>query len=268
MLCRFLNHIDFYDFLDNLATARTRRVELVQSLGAVKAGQEVRRSPVDYVAVSWPHPTKLTRLQQSLGLDLHVHVQAVLTVPSHRELLFPGESGQSRALALGARRWERAVSCGVGGEDDRVGHRAAAVRHVDARVAVVVFVVVGGEGRGACWDVGHGEGMGEAGHVLVPVLAQGPAADAVFLMRCVELTALRALPRVLGGDLRVGVVTQTLGVFVWILLHLFVLVLPAVLVLRRRLGVGAALLQRRLLHLHAALLALRLRQEPQVVCGV
>lgn len=83
----------------------------------------------------------------------------------------------------------------MGGQDDRVRHGPGAVRDVDAGVAVVL-VVVGGE-RAARWDVGNREGMGEPRDVLVPVLPESPAADAVPLERCVVLPALRALPCVL-----------------------------------------------------------------------
>lgn len=138
------------------------------------------RAPVDYISIAWSNPTELARLQQRLRPDFFdLHAQVLLALPS-RELLLPVETQGPRALALPrAHGGQRSVGGGVRGQDDGVGYRPAAVGDVDACVAVI-FLVVGGEGA-ARWDVGDGEGMGESGDIFVPVLTQGPAANAVPL---------------------------------------------------------------------------------------
>lgn len=152
---------------------------------------------MDDVSVSGTHATQLAGLQQGLGPDLlHLHAQTLLTIPFRDRLVF-AEAGRPRSLALARERggqWP--VGRGVRRQDDGVGHRPGAVWDVDAGVAVV-FVVVGAE-RAARWDVGNGEGMGESGHILVPVLLKGPAADAVAAQGRVVLAALGALPGILG----------------------------------------------------------------------
>lgn len=129
-------------------------------------------------------------------------------------------------------------------QDDGVRHGPGAVWDINAAIAVV-FVIVGGE-RTARWDIGNRKGMGESRDVFVPVLLKSPAADAVAPQRRVVLPALGALPCILRdqmthkvkyttwklsytekqadtnlcGDLYVGVIAQTLRVFIRLLLHL------------------------------------------------
>lgn len=126
-------------------------------------------------------------------------------------------------------------------QDHGVRHGPGAVWDINAAIAVV-FIIVGGQ-RTACWDIGNRKGMGESRDVFVPVLLKSPTANAVPLKRRVILPALRALPCILRdqisqisrwnltykekqtdtnlcGDLYVGVIAQTLRVFIRLLLHL------------------------------------------------
>lgn len=124
---------------------------------------------VYYISIARSHSTELARLQQCLRPNFfHLHAQIFLTLPS-RELLMLVEAGGPRPLAFPcSHNGQRPVSCGEGGQDDRVRHCPAAVWDINACVAVVV-VVIGGE-RAACWDVRNRKGMGEPGDIFVPVL--------------------------------------------------------------------------------------------------
>ena len=177
---------DLDDLLYDLSTARAGRLELVQPPGTGEAREQVSRAPVDDVAVPRPHSTQLTGLQQGLGPSLHLHPQAFLTL---RELLLPGPPWWPGSFAFpGSPGGQRALGGAVGGQDDRVGHGSDTVGHVDARVAVLLLVMLAE--RAACWDVGDGEGMGQSRDILVPVPSQGPAAYTVALERRVELLTL------------------------------------------------------------------------------
>lgn len=83
----------------------------------------------------------------------------------------------------------------MGGQDDGVRHCPAAVWDINACVAVI-FLVMSSEGA-TCRDIRNRKGMSKPGDIFVPVLTQSPAANAVFLERCVVLPALRALPGIL-----------------------------------------------------------------------
>ena len=177
---------DLDDLLYDLSTAGAGGLELVQPPGTGEACEQVSRAPVDDVAVPRPHSAQLTGLQQGLGPSLHLHPQAFLTL---RELLLPGAPCRPGSFTFpGPPGGQRALGRGVGGQDDRVGHGPDTVGHVDARVAVLLLVVLAESA--ACWDVGDREGMGQSRDILVPVPSQGPAAYTVALERRVELLTL------------------------------------------------------------------------------
>lgn len=154
------------------------------------------RTSVYYISVAWPHSTELAWLQQSLRPNFfHLHAQIFLALP-FRELLISVEVGGPRPLAFPCKRsGQQSARCGVGGQDDGVGHCPAAVWDIDARVAVI-FLVMSSE-RATSGDVRNRQGMSKSRDIFVPVLTQSPAANAVLLDRCVVLPALRALPGIL-----------------------------------------------------------------------
>lgn len=118
---------------------------------------------MDDVPVTGSHSTQLARLQQRLWSHaFNFHTQTFLA-------LALGElAARVRPLAFALHRGGHGpVGGGVGGQDDGIRHGSAAVRDVDARVAVV-FVPVGGK-RAACWDVRDRQGVSEPGDVFVPV---------------------------------------------------------------------------------------------------
>lgn len=154
------------------------------------------RTSVYYISIAWSDSTELAWLQQSLGPNFfHLHAQIFLAFP-FRELLISVEAGGPRPLAFPCMHsGQRSVRCGMGGQDDGVGHRPAAVWDVNARVAVI-FLVMSSEGA-TRRDIRNRKGMSKSGDIFVPVLTQSPAANAVLLERCVVLPALRALPGIL-----------------------------------------------------------------------
>lgn len=148
-----------------------------------------------YISVTWSYSTELARLQQCLRSNFNLHSQALLTLPSW-ELLILVHARAPRPFAFACNHGgEGSVCCRVGGQDDRVRNRPAAVWDINACVAVV-FLIMGGEWV-ACWYVRNRMWMGESGDVFVPVLPESPAANAVPLERSVVLPALCALPCIL-----------------------------------------------------------------------
>lgn len=140
----------------------------MQPLCTRETRQKVSRASVDDVPVTRPHSTQLAGLQQCLRPHVfHLHAQTFLTL-ALGELVMQLDTRRARPLAFTPHhRGQGSVGCGVGGQNDGIGHRSAAVWNIDSSVDVI-FVVMGGK-RAACWDVRDRQGMGESRDIFVPV---------------------------------------------------------------------------------------------------